>query len=404
MRRQQFGRYDYAVASYHMGPGNMGHMLESETAMRPWPQIVLEPDTNQKTRLSKLADRSWAYWFEVKSASTLIARWRKDRPAVETAMASAPITTDWRAVQANRWYGKDTGKWEVWSDLQAGIASGELAPIPPTPTVSFGLSYAEGVAGSQLGPGGEVEVFRTLSPAATGLAITLASEVRARTDPGTTLTLGDMVMSRAYQERRAISQGNTFAFCSGNAFEIMAPGRDSPTQTALNSVLWELRRSGDVAWWVSSNGDDDRYIVCLNPAASQKYMAVWIQARNRWVGDLDAAGIDVYDSLSGRRSWLPPLIITLVWVGVAVPMLMLLERNQAQRRRRVDPWFSRAVICLWPLVLAVGALTIAVSVMLAIGCWATDTELPQWFRKFYGIKRRQRRRPASGWAGAPIRH
>lgn len=85
--KKQFGGEDFAIAGYHMGPGNMSKVLNLYGVPgKSWGEIVVSaspykhPNTNAFL-YGHLDDASWSYYFRVQAAIRARKLWESDKKA-----------------------------------------------------------------------------------------------------------------------------------------------------------------------------------------------------------------------------------------------------------------------------------------------------------------------------------
>jgi hypothetical protein len=131
-RRDLGGRLDLAIVAYHMGIGNLQHVLRLYSGGAPVPYVQLFFDSHGAANnfLSALGDDSSLYWWRVLGAAQIMQLWRTDRTALEHL---AKLETSARS-SAN----------VLHPPGQA--PTGPLLPLPSDPT-RYALRYGRGVAG-----------------------------------------------------------------------------------------------------------------------------------------------------------------------------------------------------------------------------------------------------------------
>ena len=131
-RRDLGGRLDLAIVAYHMGIGNLQHVLRLYNGGQPVPYVQLFFDSHGVANnfLSALGDDSSLYWWRVLGAAQIMQLWRTDRPALEHLAA---LETSARS-SAN----------VLHPPGQA--PNGQLLPLPSDPG-RYSLAYGRGVAG-----------------------------------------------------------------------------------------------------------------------------------------------------------------------------------------------------------------------------------------------------------------
>ncbi len=131
-RRDLGGRLDLAIVAYHMGIGNLQHVLRLYNGGQAVPYVQLFFDSHGAANnfLSALGDDSSLYWWRVLGAAQIMQLWRTDRPALRHLAAL-----------------------ETSAKSSANVLhppgqppTGPLLPLPSDPA-RFSLRYGRGVAG-----------------------------------------------------------------------------------------------------------------------------------------------------------------------------------------------------------------------------------------------------------------
>jgi hypothetical protein len=140
-RRDLGGRSDLAVVSYHMGIGNLQHVLSLYGGGAvPYVQLYFDTAPDQHgsaySLLSGFGDDSSLYWWRVLGAEQIMALYRSDRTALArlAALETAP--------------GVGSNAEVLHPPSVTGSFAGGGPPLPAQPGM-YGLAYAAGVARSR---------------------------------------------------------------------------------------------------------------------------------------------------------------------------------------------------------------------------------------------------------------
>lgn len=251
--RKRFSREDLAVASYHMGMGNLEQVLSLYGAGRDvsYSRIYFDcsPLRNPRTyaKLSSFGDDSSTYYFRVMASKDILALHRED-PAKLTAQArqhqkKASAEEVLRPRADNPPYG-GPGK------LKEAYASGDLVRLPGN---ARALGYRVDREMGSLAPKLKEKkaLYRGLRGDALSTLLYIAKEVPKITGHRAPIVVTSTVRDASYQ--RALLQVNgeaTSGFSlhtTGYAFDILRP-RDRAQHRAIEFVLGRLRALHVLDW------------------------------------------------------------------------------------------------------------------------------------------------------------
>jgi hypothetical protein len=230
--RRHFGsRTDLAVVSYHMGIGNLLHVLSLYGA-GPIPYVQLYFDTAPDSHgrayrlLSGLGDDSSLYWWRVLGAEQIMQLYRTDRPALIrlARLQTAP--------------GAGGSDAEVLHPPDLTSAAGGRVALPADPS-SFGLAYASGVAHP-----------RALRAVAVDLLAELGFRVKQLWSGTAPLTVAGAVGRDGYSFAIQRHYANVH---QADAFQAVLDRLQ-----ALNLIAWARRRTTIV---VTVASDASRYLI-----------------------------------------------------------------------------------------------------------------------------------------------
>jgi hypothetical protein len=247
LARQRFGRSDLAVVSYHMGLGNLEHVLGEYDGGQPVPYAQLYFDTAPDRHpaayrlLSGFGDQSSLYYWRVLGAVQIMHLYRSDRAALrrlvglETAANStAPVL-------------HPPDRSPAFSDpasVSAAYAQRILVPLPGNAT-ELGLAYspAMGAGASRLGV--PSSLYRGLRPVAIALLSELAARVRALSGSRRPLTVQSTVADMRYQSKAGLSDPRA---ATGYSFELARRYSGPAQAAALQAMLDRLQSLNLIAW------------------------------------------------------------------------------------------------------------------------------------------------------------
>lgn len=259
---ERFGREDLAVASYHMGIGNLSDVLrsfvsaeEAQLALRDlielrglsYAEVYFDssPTVNRATWriLSGFGDDSSTYYWRVLAAREIMRLWRQDRDELKrlTRLHGNKATAEevFHPETETRTFGGP-------DELRDGIEDGDLVTIPP------GRRYGYRV-GPQLGRLAErLEVdrslYRSLRPEALATLAYISARVREISGRRHGLIVTSAVRDRAYQEalvgRNAEATPDYSLHTTGYAFDVLRRYDSDEQAGAFQFVLDRLKALG----------------------------------------------------------------------------------------------------------------------------------------------------------------
>lgn len=256
--REQLGdRDDLAVASYHMGVGNLQNALRDYgQGDVPYVELYFGTDplrTPAATkRLMDLNDDSSSYLWRVGAAAKIMRQYREDRPALER---EADLQTR-KASSEDLLHPKESTPTFADADaLKQAVADGELIPLPRAAMRANGLAIDPAMG--ELAPKFDQprSRYRALRPGALGGLLAIGAAVQAlngTTEPPTLLTVTSTVRDVAYQERlgsdniqatKALSQHTT-----GWAIDVSRSYRTGAQAQLFQWTLTRLQALNLIAW------------------------------------------------------------------------------------------------------------------------------------------------------------
>lgn len=261
-----FGRQDFAIASYHMGIGNLDGVIEAYLAPAPVPgssaeavarnglsyaQVYYDSSPAQNPRtyamLTGLGDDSRHYLFRVEAARDAIRLYRQDRSELRRLAALHGSKASREEVLRPP---TETERFEGPDALRDAYGDEELVGLRRD-AGDLGYRVAEGMGELAGEVGEEPALYRGLRPEALATVVYVADEVRAITGARTTLTLTSSVRDTAYHDLLRASNAQATddysLHTTGFAFDV-ARDLSDPGEEALVAVLERLRALNVLDW------------------------------------------------------------------------------------------------------------------------------------------------------------
>jgi hypothetical protein len=247
---RRFGREDLAVASYHMGIGNLENVLaEYGEQEASWAQVYFDATPRNHPRayrlLSSFGDDSATYLWRVYAGREIMRLYREDRAelgrlaALHTAKASAEEVLHPRA---------RTAIFETPEELEEGYLAGELRPFGGIPGLRAHPQMGELARRLET----ERRLFRGLRPEAYALATYLSAGVRDV--GGTTASLiatssvRDLSYQRLLARRTAFATREYSLHTTGYALDIRRDYASRAQAVAFEYMLDRLQSLNLIAW------------------------------------------------------------------------------------------------------------------------------------------------------------
>jgi Transglycosylase SLT domain len=247
LAQRRFGRADLAVVSYHMGIGNLQHVLDLYDSGRPVPYARLYFDTAPDRHpgafslLAGFGDDSSLYYWRVLGAVQAMRLYRTDRAALRR-LASLQTAEDSTAQVLH-----PPDRTSAFADpaaLGAGYARRQIVPLPAN-AAQLGLAYGRGMGAGARAVGGTRALYRGLRPAALDLLVELGARVRALAGVRAPLLVTSTVMDRRYQHRLGVDDP---AAAAGYSFQIERRYASRRQAAAFQAMLDRLQALNVIAW------------------------------------------------------------------------------------------------------------------------------------------------------------
>jgi hypothetical protein len=260
---QQFGRQDLAVESYHMGIGNLHHVLDAYNGGHAVPYAQLYFDSAPTRHpgayrlLSSFGDDSWSYYWRVLAAVQIMHLYRTDRAALQRLNA-LQFADDAGAAVLHPTVKPFAGP----AALSAAYQAKQIVPLPSN-AAKLGLIIDPGMGAGAKAVGAPRSLYRGLRPAALAFMIQLADQVRRVSG------LRDAplrIQSTVTDERLESQQGASDpAAATGWAFSVQRRYVSPAQAEAFQAILDRLQSLDLIAW--SREPDTIRITVASDAAA-----------------------------------------------------------------------------------------------------------------------------------------
>jgi soluble lytic murein transglycosylase-like protein len=204
--RQRFGAEDLAVASYHMGIGNLENVISTylseepgaDAADLPYAELYFgsSPLDHPETwdLLASFGDESSEYLWKIRAAEGIMKLYRDDPDALgELEALHAAKATGEEAFHPPG----STESFDDSGELEDAWSEGAIVPVPESPQLGYVLDDGLGRLAPQVGA--DPALYRGLRPEAVATLIYLAGIVR-EVNGGGELRLTSAVRDNSYQD------------------------------------------------------------------------------------------------------------------------------------------------------------------------------------------------------------
>mgnify|MGYP000663315706 CR=1 FL=1 len=250
----QLGRDDLAVASYHMGVGNLQNVVKAFGAGEDTPYAELFFDSSPLRHakawaiLAGLGDDSSTYLWRVEAAKDIMRRFRDDPAALEERAAAMTAKNSSEEVLHPE---DDTEVYAESEAIETAVQSGDLSPLRPAELRAGGISIDPGMG--ELAPRlkQRKSLYRALQPDALALLVYLArgTEAISKAEP---LVLTSTVRDTGYQRlltgRNVEATDGYSLHTTGWAFDIERTYRSRRHALAFQFMLDRLQALNLIAW------------------------------------------------------------------------------------------------------------------------------------------------------------
>jgi hypothetical protein len=244
---QNFHRLDLAVESYHMGIGNLQHVLADFDDGHPVPfaQVYFGSTPNDHAStydlLGSFSDDSELYYWRVLGAEMIMHLYRTDRAAL------AHLTQLELSFPSNALVLVPPGRVTEFSNpaaLSAAYHTHELLPLPRN-AARLGLSYSPSMGAFARKLKVPRSLYAGLRPAALDLLIELVARVRAISDVRAPLTVASTVADARYEKLTGFTDPPAL---TGYTFQIERRYASPAVADAFQSMLDRLQSLNLIAW------------------------------------------------------------------------------------------------------------------------------------------------------------
>jgi hypothetical protein len=247
LAERQFGREDLAVESYHMGIGNLQHVLADYDGGRSVPYVQLYFDTAPDHHaaaydlLAGFGDDSSLYYWRVLGAVQIMHLYRTDRNALQR-LASLQTADDAGAAVLHP---PDLSHdFADPSALAAAYQDRRLVPLPAN-GAALGLAFNPGMGAQAASVGATESLYRGLAPVALRLLIELAARIRALSGVAAPLRVDSTVSDVRYQQRLGVLDPPA---TTGYSFQITRRYANGAQAGAFQAMLDRLQSLDLIAW------------------------------------------------------------------------------------------------------------------------------------------------------------
>ncbi len=252
--RKELGRDDLALASYHMGVGNLQRVLSAYGNGRvSYVQLYFDTDPVRSPRafrlLSRLRDDSATYYFRVLSAKAIMQAYRDDPSALARR---ATLATQKASLEDLMHPPAANPPFASADEIVRAIDDEELEPLPIAALNANGVavSPAMGELASKLDA--RKTTYRALRRGTLATLVGIGAAVRALSGNGSYLTVTSTVRDARYQRLlRAETVQATQAYSlhtSGWAFDISRDYRSGKQAQMFQFVLTRMQALGLITW------------------------------------------------------------------------------------------------------------------------------------------------------------
>lgn len=255
---RRFGAQDMAVASYHMGIGNLESVIRAYVGVsgeEPTGPLIAEhdlsyaqlyfdsdPDHNSDAHriLSGFADDSRDYLWKVLASKEIMRLYRDDRDELRRTARLATAKSTLEEVFHPE---DETETFADPAEVEDALDDGTLAPLPDDPTLGWALHRRLGEHAAELDA--SPETYRALRPESLATLSYIGARVRDLSGATQPLRVTSAVRDRAYQQRlSATNPEATHGYSlhtTGWSFDVLREYQSRRQAEAFQFVLDRLR-------------------------------------------------------------------------------------------------------------------------------------------------------------------
>ena len=252
--REQLGRADLAVVSYHMGIGNLKDALDAygeddiSYARLYFDSTPLEHEEAYR-KLAALGDDSATYLWRVEAAREIMRLYRTDPAKLDRIAA---LQTAKNSAEELLHPATESERFATPSDLRAAYAGGRIVALRGATLARYGLRI-DGAMG-ELAPRLQRSraTYRGLRPTALALLAYLGAGVKSISDAAGPLVVTSSVRDERYQRlllaRNREATPNYSLHTTGWAFDVLGAYSSRAQALALQFMLERLQSHDLIAW------------------------------------------------------------------------------------------------------------------------------------------------------------
>jgi hypothetical protein len=247
LAQQRFGRPDLAIESYHMGIGNLQHVLDEYDGGHAVPYVQLYFDTAPDhhsaafNTLSGFGDDSSLYYWRILGAAQIMRLYRSDQTVLKR-LASLQTSTDSAAEVLHP--PDATNSFASPDALYHAYAGKQLLPLPSNAR-ALGLAYSRNMGSLAKSVGASPAAYRGLRTPALDMLIELAARVRALSGGAAPLLVDSTVTDGRYQQQ--LGDGDSSP-TTGYTFTIARRYVRRSQALAFQAMLDRLQALNLIAW------------------------------------------------------------------------------------------------------------------------------------------------------------
>ena len=252
LAKARLGRDDLAVASYHMGIGNLQTALAKYGATKPIPYVQLYFDTTPLTHpeayrfLYALGDDSSTYLWRIDAAREAL------RASGDDLRRQNELQTARNSAEEVLHPPDDTPSYSEPGDLKGAYDDGDVVHLPAAFLARNGVRIDRGMGGLAGTVGQKPALYRGLRREALATLAYVGSQVRKISGERAPLTVTSTVRDAKYQQHLAsvdVEAVDEYSLhTTGYAFDIARHYASRKQALAFQSVLDRLTALNLVAW------------------------------------------------------------------------------------------------------------------------------------------------------------
>jgi hypothetical protein len=275
--REELGREDLSVVSYHMGIGNLQNALEAygEDDIS-YAQLYFDSTPAEHedaySKLASLGDDSSTYLWRVAAAREIMRLYRSDPERLDRLSELQNAKNSAEEVLHPR---DDTEVFETPGDLRAAYDDGRLVALRRTQLAEHGLRIDRNMGELAKRLGRSRTTYRGLREPALALLVYIGAGVKAISDQTpliVTSTVRDLRYQRLLVARNIEATRNYSLHTTGWAFDVLRRYRSRKQALAFEFMLNRLQSHDLIAWvrepaaiHVTVSSDAERLAAVLSP-------------------------------------------------------------------------------------------------------------------------------------------